>query len=57
LLVGSGDRRGGNDDCHSEVRGSEPQDSVFSRELPRPRVACRDRIDGSKVVPRAATVA
>jgi hypothetical protein len=29
-LLGSGDRRGGNDDCHSEMRGSEPQDSVRS---------------------------
>jgi hypothetical protein len=26
-LLGSGDRRGGNDDCHSEIRGSGPQDS------------------------------
>jgi hypothetical protein len=25
-----GDQRAGNDDCHSEMRGSEPQDSVRS---------------------------
>ena len=25
-----GDQRDGNDDCHSEMRGSEPQDSVRS---------------------------
>jgi hypothetical protein len=27
-LVGSGGRCEGNDDCHSEMRGSGPQDSV-----------------------------
>jgi hypothetical protein len=30
LLLGPGDQRGGNDDCHSEIRGSGPQDSVRS---------------------------
>jgi hypothetical protein len=29
-VLGSGDRCDGNDDCHSEMRGSEPQDSVRS---------------------------
>ena len=29
-LLGSGDRCDGNDDCHSEMRGSGPQDSVRS---------------------------
>jgi len=29
-MLGSGDQRDGNDDCHSEMRGSEPQDSVRS---------------------------
>jgi hypothetical protein len=29
-VLGWGGRRGGNDDCHSEMRGSGPQDSVRS---------------------------
>ena len=29
---GPGDRCEGNDDCHSEMRGSGPQDSVRGRE-------------------------
>jgi hypothetical protein len=30
LVVGPGGRCEGNDDCHSEMRGSGPQDSVRS---------------------------
>jgi hypothetical protein len=29
-VLGLGDRCDGNDDCHSEIRGSVPQDSVRS---------------------------
>jgi hypothetical protein len=29
-LLGSGDQHDGNDDCHSEMRGPGPQDSVGS---------------------------
>jgi hypothetical protein len=30
VLLGPGDQREVNDDCHSEMRGSGPQDSVRS---------------------------
>jgi len=30
VRLGPGDQREVNDDCHSEMRGSEPQDSVRS---------------------------
>jgi hypothetical protein len=30
VLLGRGDQRDGCDDCHSEMRGSGPQDSVRS---------------------------